>query len=226
AILVVNNVRDLETDRRAGKRTLAVRLGRARTRTLYTAMLAGAFVTAPLPWALGSMTAWLLLPWATIPLAVRLATPLQSASGAARERELLTVVLTDADGVAGYGEAAPLEPYDGVSMARVQRALERYRPLLAAWDGANGAELIEACRRAEDLPAALAAIDLALWDRAGRREGNPVAALLTDEPAAAVPVNATLSAPDRAGVATQAAEAVRAGFSCLKLKVGAGDDAA
>ena len=31
AILVVNNVRDLETDRRAGKRTLAVRLGRART---------------------------------------------------------------------------------------------------------------------------------------------------------------------------------------------------
>ncbi len=28
AILMVNNVRDLETDRRAGKRTLAVRLGR------------------------------------------------------------------------------------------------------------------------------------------------------------------------------------------------------
>ena len=56
AILVVNNVRDLETDRRAGKRTLAVRLGRERTRTLYTAMVAGAFVTAPLPWPLGSMT--------------------------------------------------------------------------------------------------------------------------------------------------------------------------
>ena len=35
AILVVNNVRDLETDRRAGKRTLAVRLGRERTRRLY-----------------------------------------------------------------------------------------------------------------------------------------------------------------------------------------------
>jgi 1,4-dihydroxy-2-naphthoate octaprenyltransferase len=70
AILVVNNVRDLETDRRAGKRTLAVRLGRERTRALYTAMVAGAFVTAPLPWALGSMTAWLLLSWAAIPLAI------------------------------------------------------------------------------------------------------------------------------------------------------------
>jgi 1,4-dihydroxy-2-naphthoate octaprenyltransferase len=63
AILVVNNVRDLETDRRAGKHTLAVRLGRERTRGLYTAMVAGAFVTAPLPWAFGSMSAWLLLSW-------------------------------------------------------------------------------------------------------------------------------------------------------------------
>jgi 1,4-dihydroxy-2-naphthoate octaprenyltransferase len=72
AILVVNNVRDLETDRRAGKRTLAVRLGRERTRTLYTVMVAGAFVLAPLPWLLGSMTPWLLLPWCAIPLAIPL----------------------------------------------------------------------------------------------------------------------------------------------------------
>jgi 1,4-dihydroxy-2-naphthoate polyprenyltransferase len=72
AILVVNNVRDLETDRRAGKRTLAVRLGRERTRVLYTAMVAGAFLLAPLPWLLGSMTAWLLLPWCAIPIAAPL----------------------------------------------------------------------------------------------------------------------------------------------------------
>jgi 1,4-dihydroxy-2-naphthoate octaprenyltransferase len=70
AILVVNNVRDLETDRRAGKRTLAVRLGRERTRILYLAMLAAAFIVAPLPWPLGSMEGWLLLPWAAIPLAL------------------------------------------------------------------------------------------------------------------------------------------------------------
>ena len=35
AILVVNNVRDIDTDRRAGKRTLAVRMGRERSRSLY-----------------------------------------------------------------------------------------------------------------------------------------------------------------------------------------------
>jgi 1,4-dihydroxy-2-naphthoate octaprenyltransferase len=72
AILVVNNVRDLETDRRAGKRTLAVRLGRPRARSLYAVMVYLAFVCAPLPWLLGSdeLSAWLLLVFAALPLAV------------------------------------------------------------------------------------------------------------------------------------------------------------
>jgi 1,4-dihydroxy-2-naphthoate octaprenyltransferase len=72
AILVVNNVRDLETDRRAGKRTLAVRLGRDRARGLYAAMVYGAFLTAPVPWILGSLSPWLFLPWILLPLAVSL----------------------------------------------------------------------------------------------------------------------------------------------------------
>jgi 1,4-dihydroxy-2-naphthoate octaprenyltransferase len=73
AILVVNNVRDLDTDRRAGKRTLAVRLGRERTRSLYVAMLAVAFLCGPLPWVLGSMSAGLFLCWGAAPLAVSVA---------------------------------------------------------------------------------------------------------------------------------------------------------
>src|SRR4051812_31243331 len=44
AILVVNNVRDIDSDRRAGKRTLAVRLGRDRGRTLYAAMIYGSYL--------------------------------------------------------------------------------------------------------------------------------------------------------------------------------------
>src|SRR5207237_9637829 len=70
AILVVNNVRDLETDRRAGKRTLAVRLGRDRARTLYAAMVAGAFVTAQAPWVLGSLSPWLALALLAVPIAL------------------------------------------------------------------------------------------------------------------------------------------------------------
>jgi len=70
AILVVNNVRDLETDRRAGKRTLAVRMGRERTRVLYVAMVAGGFVTAQLPWLLGGLSPWLLVALLAVPLAL------------------------------------------------------------------------------------------------------------------------------------------------------------
>jgi 1,4-dihydroxy-2-naphthoate polyprenyltransferase len=72
AILAVNNIRDLETDRRAGKRTLAVRLGRGRARRLYAALVYGAFLAAPVPWLLGSLSTWLLLPWLALPLAVPL----------------------------------------------------------------------------------------------------------------------------------------------------------
>src|SRR5205807_3737398 len=66
AILVVNNVRDIETDRRAGKRTLAVRLGRARTRALYAAMIYGAYLLLFVTWVFGPLTGWVMLPWLTM----------------------------------------------------------------------------------------------------------------------------------------------------------------
>ncbi len=72
AILVVNNVRDLETDRRANKQTLAVRIGRANTRRLFAVMVALAYPTALLPTIVGSFNAWPLLVLLTIPIAVAL----------------------------------------------------------------------------------------------------------------------------------------------------------
>jgi len=156
---------------------------------------------------------------------LRLAAPLHSSYGTVAERRLLAVSITDSDGLTGHGEAAPLEVYDGVSLERVRAALERYAPVLAASGGADGAQLLDACRRVEELPAALAAIDLALWDRAGKRAAKPVAELLCDEPAGAVTVNATLSATDPAQAAKEASSAVAEGFGFLKLKVGVGDDA-
>jgi 1,4-dihydroxy-2-naphthoate polyprenyltransferase len=72
AILVVNNVRDIETDRRVGKRTLAVRLGRERTRSLYAAMLAGALALLPLALLAWDGPAEALLGLLVAPLALRL----------------------------------------------------------------------------------------------------------------------------------------------------------
>lgn len=69
AVLVVNNIRDLETDRRAGKRTLAVRLGRPRTRAMFAAMIYLAYVLAPVTWVFGPLEPWLLAPLLTLPLA-------------------------------------------------------------------------------------------------------------------------------------------------------------
>jgi 1,4-dihydroxy-2-naphthoate octaprenyltransferase len=68
-ILVVNNVRDIDTDRRAGKRTLAVRLGRPRTRGMFAAIVYLAYLLTPVTWAFGPLRAWVMLPWLTLPLA-------------------------------------------------------------------------------------------------------------------------------------------------------------
>ena len=71
AILVVNNLRDIEGDRRSGKRTLAVRLGRRGGRIEYVALLSAAYVT-PVALVLGGHAGIAaLLPLATGPLAVR-----------------------------------------------------------------------------------------------------------------------------------------------------------
>jgi 1,4-dihydroxy-2-naphthoate octaprenyltransferase len=72
AILVVNNFRDSDSDRRAGKRTLAVRLGRQRTRTMFAVIVYGAFLLAPVTWVFGPMKPWVLLPWLTLPLAAQI----------------------------------------------------------------------------------------------------------------------------------------------------------
>ncbi|MBW3653614.1 MAG: hypothetical protein KY433_08480, partial [Actinobacteria bacterium] len=157
--------------------------------------------------------------------ALRFLEPLQTSYGPLAEREILELQVEGADGVCGRGEAAPLEPYDGVSLARARAALEAYRPILQDGDALQGGELLDACRAADDLPQALAAVDMALWDRAGRRAGRPVAQLLTAPVLQQVPVNATIGAEDRAGARARAEAARRDGFRCVKLKVGIGDDA-
>lgn len=71
AILVVNNIRDIATDRQAGKHTLAVVLGRRRTRALFTALLYGAFALIAVFAAVRWTPPYTLLALAALPLAYR-----------------------------------------------------------------------------------------------------------------------------------------------------------
>ncbi len=155
-----------------------------------------------------------------------LARPLRTAWGELRVRELVDVALRLGSGEAGRGEAAPLEPYDGVAPGAVDAALDAYAAVLRVLpDRLDHGQVLEACAAERPLPQALAAIDLCLWDLASRRTGHSVAHLLAAEAAPAVDVNATIGALDRAGAAAAAARAARAGFRCVKVKVGVGDDA-
>ena len=82
AILVVNNYRDLETDRRANKRTLAVRLGRRATQVQYLLLLVTAYLVPAYLWLVQGY-AWGWLPLCSAPLAARLWSRFVAGHGAA-----------------------------------------------------------------------------------------------------------------------------------------------
>jgi o-succinylbenzoate synthase len=136
-------------------------------------------------------------------LAIPFKRPYVTASAVVAEREIALLRLEDDDGTVGYGEAAPFEPYDGVALDDVVDALSNGEP-----DG--------------DAPVqARAAWELALLDLEARRAGRPVG-----EPGAErIAVNRTLPAGPPDEVARAAADGVREGYSCFKLKVGLPDDA-
>jgi 1,4-dihydroxy-2-naphthoate octaprenyltransferase len=82
ALLVVNNVRDQETDAAVGKRTLVVLLGRRFAFAEYATMLLAAFAVPAVLVAQGH-SRYVLLPWLTAPLAIRLFGRLRRESGEA-----------------------------------------------------------------------------------------------------------------------------------------------
>ncbi len=89
AILVVNNTRDIESDARAGKRTLAVMLGERGARAEYAILLAAAYLVPIVLWLSGGATLWALLPLLSLPLAVSLAQGLYRAPGGPAMNALL-----------------------------------------------------------------------------------------------------------------------------------------
>ncbi len=88
AILVVNNVRDVEGDARAGKRTMVVRFGRDNGVREYVVLLIAAYVALVVLWFVGQTTGWVYLPLFTVPWAVHLARSLARDRGVALNQTL------------------------------------------------------------------------------------------------------------------------------------------
>ena len=133
-------------------------------------------------------------------LSIPLKEPFVTSAGVVSARELLLLRLEARDGVVGYGEAAPFEPYDGVPLERAAAALT----------GGGG-------RRP---PHARAAEEIARLDLHARQEDRPLAEPRKDSLA----VNMTLAAGPPEEVAERARTGLRDGYACFKLKVGLPDD--
>jgi len=73
AILVVNNLRDLENDRKVGKHTLAVRLGERATKIQYLICMVVAYLILPVVAWMGIISWFSLLAWGSLPIAIRAA---------------------------------------------------------------------------------------------------------------------------------------------------------
>ena len=97
ALLMVNNIRDIPTDARVGKRTLAVRVGDRPARLLYAGMLLTPFL---LVLAVAVAHPWALLTLALLPLVVRL---VRVVLGGASGRELIGALRETGLLELGYG---------------------------------------------------------------------------------------------------------------------------
>jgi len=145
-----------------------------------------------------------------VPFALPFREPYVTARGSLDAREMALLRLRDSDGVEGLGEAVPLSLRRGADLATVVDELRSSGGMV---------------RKGMSAPAR-AAIEMALLDLRGRREGAPAWRLLGAESASPVRCNATLTAGEPGAVAARAAVWAGHGFETHKLKVGMPGDVA
>ena len=171
-----------------------------------------------------------------IPYALAFAKPYVTARGELAAREIALIRLVTDEGLVGLGEAIPLSLRGGADMAAVERAVRKAARRLRRADLSDFAGndplrsaidvFIHAAAGRRLPPPAKAAIEMALFDLAGKASFTPVWRLLGAESAEPVPCNATLVAGPAGEVAADAERWAALGFSSFKLKLGTGDDVA
>jgi L-Ala-D/L-Glu epimerase len=154
---------------------------------------------------------------------LRFRAPFVTSRGSLAVRRVYYVVLNDADGRRGIGEAAPLEEFGTESTDACDAALRAAIPRMIGIDP-TAITLDETGVTAGSSDGALTAryaIETALLDLCARQSGIGLARLISGLTAPFVLVNAVISAGSIEATADAAEAAREAGFSCLKIKVGA-----
>jgi hypothetical protein len=128
--------------------------------------------------------------------------------------------------VTGRGEAAPLEPYDGVPSAAVAQALVAYAEVVREFGPSDPGHLVlDACRAALELPEALAGRGPGAVGPGGAPGGAARVRAARGRVARPRPAERDDRGAGPRGRRLRRGAAVAAGFGCVKLKVGVGDDA-
>jgi o-succinylbenzoate synthase len=169
-----------------------------------------------------------------IPYSLPFKQPYVSARGTLERREMVLIRLHTDEGEVGLGEAVPLSLRRSDSLGAIEGALPRSQrrlrraeisdfvgpePLVAAID-----TFIHAAAGRRLPPPAAAAVEMALFDLAGRLAGMPLWRLFGVERPEPVVCNATLAAGAPDDVAAEARRWAELGFESFKLKLGTGDD--
>ena len=163
-----------------------------------------------------------------IPYSLPFREPYVTARGRLTERELLLVRIRG-EGLEGWGETAALSLRGGAGVAKLADEIERIcRPVLTegGFDPARIWSALARCRSRGASPPALAAVDIALHDLAGKAARQPVWRLLGASEARPVVCNATLPVANPATLQALVERWANAGFRTFKLKVGVAGDVA
>lgn len=145
----------------------------------------------------------------------------QGSGAVSRAVRRVVVAVRTADGLTGWGEAAPWAPFGNIAETTLAALDTALRPVLLGTDPAAIGTRMRDCAHAIAFhPEAKSAIEMALWDIAGQRAGAPVHVLLGGAVREAIPLSFSIADPDFAADLARAREMFSQGHRILKVKTG------
>ncbi len=178
--------------------------------------------------------------WLHVPLAAE--KQHRSDFGQLRAFDGVLVSVRTEDGLVGYGEAKPAVGSSGNGAALVAIVTQELAPLLIGEDASriaalgarmlNGSRVELALRAGRAMPilgrrgvhrAAIAGVDLALWDLAGKAHDCSVLALVGGPCRDSIPAYASGGWADEARIGAELGRYVEQGFRAVKMRIGAMD---